>query len=278
MEITTFIIIFIVVVFLKTSTQKAGKNRKRNKRKNFTKKTSYTKHAMNNFKTYKKDTTNKHRTFRVSELSEHFKISPRELNKIFEKLKWVKREGKWLLVTDAGIDNGGVQKYNTRNKTKFVRWKPSIKSNTQLLALLELEKESKEKPLSKKEKKEKGDAYEAFIANHLREQGYTIAEHGKDNGVKDHGIDIIAKMNRNIYFIQCKNWSAQSSYKVRDKELKVSRQDARDYMMKHPLYVSGGYKMKLLYIVAEDVFHKSALYYAEEHKEIIECQVMPMRL
>jgi len=141
---------------------------------------------------------------------------------------------------------------------------------------LELNKETKTEPLTNKEKKQKGDEYEAFIANHLRQQGYTIAEHGKDNGVKDHGIDIIAKMNKNIYFIQCKNWSAKSSYKIRDKELKISRQDARDYMMKHPLYTLSEYKMKLLYIVSEDIFHQSALHYAREHSDIVECKVMPM--
>jgi len=266
MELSLFIIVFAIVMYLKMNKQ-IGKNKNSNKNKNFTNNTI-------------------DETLTVSELSKHFNISSRQLNQMFEKLEWIKKENRWWIVTNKGEENGGIQKYNPKNKTKYVKWKPSIKNNHELLELINPNRKKehinlvhvnkKKKPLSYKEKIKKGEEYEKFIAEHFKSQGYTIAEHGKDNGVKDNGIDIIAKMQKNIYFIQCKNWSKESSYKIRDKELKVSRQDAKDYMMKHPLYVNGGYKMKLLYITSEDIFHKSALYYAEEHSDIIECKVMPM--
>ena len=84
------------------------------------------------------------------------------------------------------------------------------------------------------------------------------------------------KKDKEIYFIQCKNWSANSTYKIRDKEIKIARQDAQDYMRKNPLYVNAGYKMKLLYIMAEDILHGSAYHYIQEYNDILDFQIIPM--
>ena len=232
--------------------------------------------------------------FSVSDLAAYFNISAQELNEIFQKLGWAQKEDRWWIATSKGISKGAVQQYNARSKNKYIVWPASIKLERELMTTVQNLKNTKKSfvepvvtyekfkesntttKLSALEKKQKGSAYEMFVADHFRVRGYTIAEHGKDNGVKDHGIDIIAKKDKEIIFIQCKNWSARSTYKVRDKEIKVTRQDARDYMMKNPLYVSGGYKMKILYVMAENVLHPSAYNYIQEHHDILDFQIIPM--
>lgn len=92
--------------------------------------------------------------------------------------------------------------------------------------------------------------------------------------MKDHGIDLIAKKENDILFIQCKNWSAQSTNKVRDKEIKVTRQDVQDYKEKHPMYEM--YNTKIIYIMSENVLHGSAYHYIQNHHETMEFKIIPM--
>lgn len=214
----------------------------------------------------------------IKDLSHHFEITSTELNMILEDLNWIKKSGKWYLAENLGIQHGAIEKYNAKTKMKYIVWSNFIKYDNELISAIEKRKyqDIKPKKTSYKEKIKKGQDYEEHVANIFRSQGYTIAEHGKDNGVKDHGIDIIAKKDKDIYFIQCKNWSSKNKYRIRDKEIKITRQDAREYMEENPLYVAGGYKMKLLYVTSEDIFHPSAKHYIEKYKDIIEAHIITM--
>lgn len=166
-------------------------------------------------------------------------------------------------------------KKKKRNYKKQSNFKRKQSNYTDIDFYNSMKKKNKS-TINKKENKEKGDLYEKFISKHFKKQGYTIAEHGIDNGVKDNGIDIIAKKEKEILFIQCKNWSAKSNNKVRDKELKVTRQDVQDYMNKHPMYEMGDYNTKIIYIMSENVLHGSAYHYIKEHNDKIKFQIIPM--
>lgn len=119
----------------------------------------------------------------ASEIAEHFNITARVLNGIFEILKWSEKEDKNWIATELGLKNG-AKEINFRG-TKSIRWDSRVKNNFELIRAVKeykvekmdiskIVKESMKKPISIKEKKRKGDEYELFIAKHYKEQGYTI--------------------------------------------------------------------------------------------------------
>ena len=224
----------------------------------------------------------------VSEIASHFNVSSRELNKVFSDLGWAQKEERWWIATKEGIKQGASQEYNPRNKQKFIKWDTKIKDNKVLIDKIHLLKRTDEKCIevlekvteqkefqktSYAEKVIKGKAYEEHVAKHYEQLGYYVWEHGKDKGRKDHGIDLIAKKDKEIIFMQCKNWDKSTSYKIDHKDLKSTRQDVRDYIDKNPIFQH--YTQRVVYVLSNDVLHKSAHYYLEEHQESIECQIIP---
>jgi Holliday junction resolvase-like predicted endonuclease len=216
----------------------------------------------------------------VSEIAKSFNISARQLNEIFEELKWAEKQDRWWIATNLGQKNGAKQEYNPKNKQKFIKWESRVKDNKELIDAVKNKKNKtqakKQKEVKKttyQEKINKGMAYEEFVANHYKQLGYYVWEHGKEKGCKDNGIDLIAKKDKEIIFIQCKNWSATSSYKISHKELKSTRQDVSDYIEKNQIFKN--YNQRIVYILSNDVLHKSAYHYLEEYNDSIECQIIP---
>ena len=135
----------------------------------------------------------------------------------------------------------------------------------------------KKKPtMTKQEKKAKGDLYEEYIAKFFREKGYYVWEHGKEKGVQDSSIDLIAKNEQNVYFIQCKNWE---TWKINHKEIKATRTDIREYLKNNKMFwgLIKNYEYKLLYISPKNCLTKGAYQYIKENNDIIEYQVIPIK-
>lgn len=112
------------------------------------------------------------------------------------------------------------------------------------------------------DKRSRGDEYEAYIANHYRLLGCDVIEYGKEKGVKDGGIDLIAQLGNEVILIQCKDWNENYSHKIDHKDIKVLRTDANDFLAKNP-----GYKdceIKLRYTLSGHFLHKSAEKYIQE--------------
>ena len=241
---------------------------------------------------------------KVKILIEKFELSSQKIHKILESLIWIKKsDTKGWVATKTGIRKGAKQSkymgaeyvmweediledYELKNairqfkndeEIKKKRNKISKKTNDIHSKINNTKKDIKPKRMSDKEKKEKGDLYEAYISKYFKDLGYTIAEHGKDNGVKDNGIDLIAKKGKEIYFIQCKNWSLSNGKKIKDKDLKATQTDARDYLKKNILYINLGYVMKILYVCSENIYHPSATYYARENKDIYKLKVIAIK-
>lgn len=219
---------------------------------------------------------------KVSDIAEHFQITARMLNEVFESLKWARKDDKSWIVTEIGKSRGAEQ-INFKG-TKSIHWNPEIKNDNELINAIKgfqhtkpstnNEQSNINQKMTYQAKKEKGDLYEAFISNHFRAQGYKIAEHGKENGVKDHGIDIIAKKGKEVLFIQCKNWSVTQSRRVKSDDMKIARQNVLDYKVKNPLYEM--YDMKILYVLSENVLHGSAYHYVQENSHEIEFRIIPI--
>ena len=125
-----------------------------------------------------------------------------------------------------------------------------------------------------REKKQKGDAYEAFVAEYFREQGFTVAEHGQMNGRNDKGIDLILKKDMEITLVQCKNWSENTRYKINHEKVKAFVGDTAFYLEDNPMYAN--YTLKRLYVVANRVLDRSAINYIKANSGKIRYLHLPM--
>jgi len=240
-------------------------------------KPKYTTKQMKNTPTYgsksikkSKENISNEKYLTVTELSKHFKVTPAQLNNIFQELKWLKREERWIILTDMGEYHGAKQCYDARNKVKYLRWKESIKNDMQVIKAIE-----KFKTIKPKSKKEKGEEYEAYIAKHYKSQGYVIWEHGKEKGRLDQGIDLIVKKNKEIIFIQCKNWNENTRFKIDHVRVKASRAEARQFMIDNPLFK--GYKNKFRYTLSSNCIAPSAIKYIEETNGLFDYEIIEMR-
>ena len=121
--------------------------------------------------------------------------------------------------------------------------------------------------------KEKGDMYEKYIADYYKEQGYTIAEHGQDNGRKDKGIDVIAKKEKELLLIQCKNWNENN--KLTHSEIKEIRMNMIDFLSKHEMY-DNLCKVTKKIITPYYILDRSAEYYLKEINYDINYKVIPI--
>ena len=126
---------------------------------------------------------------KATEIAKHFNIPIRKINKIFENLKWAIKEDKHWIATELGI-SAGAKQLNYKG-TKYIKWNTKIKNDFRLINAInyfkddkkiDTTKEVKNKTLTKKEKKEKGDMYEAYVANYFRQQNYYVREYGKEKG------------------------------------------------------------------------------------------------
>lgn len=127
----------------------------------------------------------------------------------------------------------------------------------------------KRKPINLKEK---GSLYEEHISNIYKSRNYNIAEHGKDNGIKDYGIDIIAKKENEILFIQCKNWSLNNKYRINVKEIQYTRMNVRDYLERNIMFKN--YNWKIIYATSEDILDYGAKCKIKENLHEIEHKII----
>lgn len=122
--------------------------------------------------------------------------------------------------------------------------------------------------------KEKGNQYEYHVAEYFRKQGYRIAEHGRDNGKKDHGIDVIAKREKEIIFIQCKNWEVTVKYKIDHRHIKEFIGNCTTYIEKNPMY--NNYTIRRYYAIPDEIMEYSAERFISENPQSIQKLLLPM--
>jgi len=273
----TFLIFFTLFVIVLIKIQK---NHEQKIYQKYKQKQKYSNHYM------------REETMNATNIAKHFNISAKELNKIFEELGWIYKRDRWWLATELGEEKGAKEYYDVKRKTKYIKWNPDIKNNMQLTNKIHnmrtnqnsprenppVENDNIQKETKKKttyaEKKAKGDEYEKYIADFFREQAYYVWEHGKEKGVQDSSIDLIIKKDKNIYFVQCKNWE---NWKINHKEVKATRTDVREYLKREKLLwnLIKNYESKILYVTPKECLSKSAYTYIQENSDIVEYKVIP---
>ncbi|MBU0632607.1 restriction endonuclease [bacterium] len=233
------------------------------------------------------------------DIAKKYNITTRKLNTILTKLKWIEKKENWYITTTAGKENGAEQKYNAKTKQKYIIWNKRILKNkileNNIKTIIDqneinektnivqkqqnmydtIHNPNSKKRITVKEKKEKGNLYETYIANHYKEKGYVVWEHGKEKGLEDKSIDLFVKKERDIYFIQCKNWD---KWKIDHKEVKATRTDIREYLKNKPDFFNliKDYNLKILYIAPKNCLTKGAYTYIQENKDIVDFEVIEM--
>lgn len=245
---------------------------------NKNRKNNYTINNVNSNKGNLYNTINKsEQTYQnATEIATHFNISAIELNNIFQLLKWAYKENKWWIATKLGESKGARQEYDQKSKLKYIKWDTKIKNNFELINAIKTFKETEAIQTKSVDilKKEKGDKYEAYVAEHYRKQGYTVWEHGKEKGDKDGGIDLLVKKGKEALFVQCKDWE---NYKINDKIVKATQTDVRNYMLENPVLTSllNECEKRIIYVTSRECLTKGAYTYIENKSHIIGYEVIP---
>ncbi|MDX4028696.1 restriction endonuclease [Aliarcobacter skirrowii] len=127
------------------------------------------------------------------------------------------------------------------------------------------DKEKKSYGKRMKELREKGKEYEEFVAGYFKIDGYEIELHGIKNGVKDKGIDIICKKDNELILIQCKNWRADTKYKINHEKLKAFVGSCTEYINQNRLFDKN---IKLKFVTSNYILDKSAEMFLKESKTL----------
>ena len=144
-------------------------------------------------------------------------------------------------------------KKKRKRKKSYNNSKPYIEKNTNTY-----------KKTTYQEKQKKGKDFEEYVAKYYSNLNYMVIEHGKSYGKKDQGIDLIAT-EKEVILIQCKNYSKNHSWKIRQKDIKAFRINCIDFVEKNKQYKTKN--TKILFIVSKDVLDIGAKLYIEEKKK-----------
>jgi Holliday junction resolvase-like predicted endonuclease len=101
-----------------------------------------------------------------------------------------------------------------------------------------------------------------------------VLEHGKEYGKLDKGIDLIAKKEKEVIFIQCKNWKADGKVKIDHVKIKEFIGNVATFLEKNTVYKD--YEVKRIFAVAEPILDKSAIEYIKANKNIVRYLHLPM--
>ena len=157
------------------------------------------------------------------------------------------------------------------NKRKSSKYKSSYVQNHN--NTYSIRKDIYEKTHMNKEKILKGMDYEFFVGDHFEKQGYLVAYHGIQNGKKDKGIDLIAKKDNEIIFIQCKNWK-KDGRKININHIKAFLADTYNYIEDNPIYKN--YEIKRVYAISNPILTKSAYAYIKNNQDKLQYLMLKM--
>ncbi|OCL90917.1 restriction endonuclease [Aliarcobacter thereius] len=127
------------------------------------------------------------------------------------------------------------------------------------------EEEKKSYGQRMKELREKGKEYEKYVAGHFKIDGYEIFLNGIKNGVRDKGIDIICTKDNELILIQCKNWKADTKYKINHEKLKAFVGSCTEYVNQNKLFDKN---IKLKFITSNYILDKSGEHFINESKTL----------
>jgi len=205
-----------------------------------------------------KVTISKQEMITITQIAKQLNTNSTIVTSTLMEIGFIEKSGNWSIVTDLGETQGGIQRYNAKTKQKYTTWEDDIVDNE---LLIEAINKSKREP-KYKTKIEKGKDYEEYVAKVYRSRGYHVSEHGKLRGREDHGIDLIAKKEKEIILIQCKDWKEDGRWRITHEKIKSFQTDARTFVEDKPLLRKS--YLKARYTISGDFMDKSAIRHIEE--------------
>jgi len=111
----------------------------------------------------------------------------------------------------------------------------------------------------------KGSEYEKFIGKKYESLNKNVIYYGLENGKKDNGIDLIIEDEKNITFVQCKNWVSNDHYKINQKDLRAFIGDCYMFIFNNNIDKSHHFH----FIVSDEkLLTKNAELYLKENKKL----------
>lgn len=211
----------------------------------------------------------------TSDIAKAFNQPVQKIYEIFYLLKWIEKKDSSILTTRDGELNGAKQRLNKQTKQKYVMWDSKILENIEFKNMIT---NLKNKPTMTN--KEKGDMYEAYVANFFREKGYYVYEHGKEKGVKDGGMDLFVKMGKFVYFVQCRDWEKwdKKEWQINQDTVLAAQKKIENLLQKEDTLrnIISECQQKILYVTSKDILDAGAKKYIKEYNEIIEHHIIPI--
>ncbi|OCL91374.1 restriction endonuclease [Arcobacter porcinus] len=240
-----FIIIFIIAITLKASTKRTRKKSYKNNDYEFF---FNRKNDKNHF------SNKKYNSSYFTNLKQSQEKQQRTKSNYFTNLKNNIKQGLEKDIIEINKFKDKKQNTNTEtNQSKRTKYKPYT------------EEEKKAYGQRMKELREKGKEYEKYVASHFKIDGYEIFLNGIKNGVRDNGIDIICTKDNEMILIQCKNWKADTKYKINHEKLKAFVGSCTEYVNQNKLFDKN---IKLKFITSNYILDKSGEHFINESKTL----------
>ena len=195
-------------------------------------------------------------------------IIKRDLPKRLKEEKEINKE-EWEAQRER-IDS--IKKKNEEHQTK-INEKINENQKAHKKAVFEKNRKTRAKEHYKNSAK-KGKDYELYITDYFNQLGYKTKPFGILNGRKDKGVDVIIKKDKEITLIQCKNWKADSKYKITHTHLKEFLGNTTAFLENNKEKAEG-YTIKKMFITSNDILDNSARHFLNENS-IVEHKVIPM--
>jgi len=107
-------------------------------------------------------------------IASRVELSARKINMLFSELGWIERDAQGWKLTSLGVEIGGVQKENTKNKIPFVEWPETIISNSVLMSVIKGMKNEDRGSLEEKTDSKSNNFRTKFEAKHHTTDGHFV--------------------------------------------------------------------------------------------------------
>ena len=196
----------------------------------------------------------------AKELAKFFSIEPRQLKQILANIGWIEKEHYiWWVATTLGKENGAIDHNSKNSRVRYVHWHKDIMHNHELYNIVQNSIPSIE-----------NNPYEEFVKEYYTQKDYTVWYHSKEKNQqnKDKNITLLAKKNKKIMLIHCRDKQLDISID----EVKSFQQQRNNFKKDNPLF--NNYDLKLHYSMSGFFMTEEAYEYIENNRDDISYEVI----
>ncbi len=197
----------------------------------------------------------------ATELAKFFSIEPRQLNQILTNMKWIeKKHYIWWVATELGKAQGAKEYSSLNNRVHYVYWDKKVMQNEELISTIQATVRTYIE----------NNLYEEFIKEYFTKQGYTVWHYSKEKTQidKNRNITLIAKKNRKILLIHCRD----NQLDISVDELKAFQKQRDQFKVDNPIFEE--YNLTLHYAMSGFFLTEEAYEYLEDKRGDITYEII----